>query len=118
MKAQVEKFGNALIRRIVELWLDFESTAHGCKHGLGIFGVHCINRLEPSTSVVNGFAWCSAYSSPHDYYLRIFDIRIFDMLRKLKENVTCRGGFGISIGRPERIGELEYTAIMLEGANA
>ncbi len=32
-----------------------------------------------------------------------------------RENVTCRGGFGISIGRPERIGELGYTAITLGG---
>ena len=35
-----------------------------------------------------------------------------------RENVTCRGGFGISIGRPERIGELGYTAITLGGAKA
>ena len=32
-----------------------------------------------------------------------------------RENVTCRGGFGISIGRPERIGELGYIAITLGG---
>ena len=32
-----------------------------------------------------------------------------------RENVTCRGGFGISIGRPERIGELGYIAITLDG---
>ena len=33
------------------------------------------------------------------------NFHIFDMLRKLVgENVTCRGRFGISIGRPELIG--------------
>ena len=41
------------------------------------------------------------------------------MLRKLKrENITCKGGFGISIGRPERIGELGFIAITLGGAKA
>ena len=35
-----------------------------------------------------------------------------------RENVTCRGGFGISIGRRERIGELGYIAITLGGAKA
>ena len=40
-----------------------------------------------------------------------------------RENATCRGGFGISIGRPELIGELGalelgYIAITLGGAKA
>jgi len=35
-----------------------------------------------------------------------------------RENVTCRGGFGISIGRREGIGELGYIAITLGGAKA
>ena len=34
------------------------------------------------------------------------------------ENVTCRGGFGISIGRPETIGEPGYIANALDGAKA
>ena len=39
----------------VKLWLHFESTAHGCKHGLGIFGVHCINQL--SSTWLRPWAW-------------------------------------------------------------
>ena len=34
----------------------------------------------------------------------------------LKGNVTCRGSFGISISLLERIGELGYIAITMDGA--
>ena len=55
------------------------------KHGTWVqariwhFQGTCISQLEPSTSVANGIAWFSDYSSLDGYNLCIFNI-----LRKLK----------------------------------
>ena len=60
------------------------STKHGCKHGLGIFGAKAVP-AEPLSSVIYGIAKNDKlFSSPHGYYIRIFDIRILSRLRKLK----------------------------------
>jgi len=87
--------------------------AHGCKHGSAFSEYTCrFNRsldlghrcivmavITQVRMVSNSISWGSV-----------------GMI--CRENVTCRGGFGISIGRPERIGELGYTAITLGGAKA
>ena len=87
--------------------------AHGCKYGLGIFGVHCML----SRSLDLGYR-CIAMAVITQVRMVSNSISWGSVGMICRENVTCRGGFGISIGRPERIGELGYTAITLGGAKA
>ena len=79
---------------------------------------HFLEKVLASWTLDFGHIWDHRYinifSNLHGYYLLIFD-----MLRKLKrENVTCRSGFGISIGLLERIGELGYIAITPDSTKA
>ena len=83
--------------------------AHGCKHGSGIFGV-------PAVAVV---LWASASGliarRPVITQVRMVCTSISMIsCASLKENVTCRGGLGISISILERIGKLGYIAITLD----